>query len=273
MCPEIVQIGPFTIYSFGLMLATGFIVASYLLTLELKRKNLDPILANGITLIALIGGVAGSKFLYLIEHWSLFLRDPFGMAFSPGGLTIYGGFFLAALGIYFYTRSKRVSFLEIADAISPGLMLAYGIGRIGCHLAGDGDYGFPTALPWGTDYSKGTYPPSAAFRDLPEITNRYPGGVVPDTTLCHPTPIYEFLLAAVIFLVLWRLRKTLMPEGKLFSLYLLLAGLERFSIEFLRINPRIAFGLTEAQIFSLLLMAAGLYAWNHFSHKAVGKEE
>lgn len=272
MCPKIVQIGPFTLYSFGLMLATGFIVASYLLTLELKRKKLDPNLANGITLIALIAGVAGSKILYLFENWSLFLRDPMGMTFSPGGLTIYGGLFLAAFGIYLYVRKKKIKFLMIADAVSPGLMLAYGIGRVGCHLAGDGDYGFPTTLPWGTDYSRGTYPPSVAFRDFPEITSQFPGGVVPDTTLCQPTPIYEFILAATMFLILWRLRNTLRPDGRLFSLYLLLSGLERFAIEFLRLNPRLFFGLTEAQVFSLLLMTLGLYGWNHLSRRAVEEQ-
>ena len=265
MCPKLLQIGPFPIYGYGLMLAIGFISASYLLTLEFKRRSIDPNLANNVTLLALIGGVAGSKILYLIEHWSSFVLDPIGMAFSPGGLTFYGGLILAALAIYIYGKRKGIKFLVVADSTSPGLILAYGIGRIGCHLAGDGDYGFPTTLPWGTDYSNGTYPPSAAFKGFPEITSQYPHGIVPDTTPCHPTPVYEFILCALIFWFLWHIRKNTKPDGKLFSLYLALAGLERFAIEFFRINPRMSFGLSEAQFISLGLMAVGVGGWMYLT--------
>ncbi len=265
MCPKLLQIGPFPIYGYGLMLAIGFITGSYLLTSEFKRRNIDPNLANTITLIALIAGVAGSKILYLIEHLTLFLADPFGMAFSPGGLTFYGGLILAAFSIYIYGRSKGIDFFIIADSTAPGLILAYGIGRIGCHLAGDGDYGFPTTLPWGTNYSKGTYPPSAAFRGFPEITSRFPNGIVPDSTLCHPTPVYEFLLCALAFWFLWSIRKKVTPDGKLFMLYLILAGVERFSVEFLRINPRLAFGLSEAQLISVVLTIVGVIGFLSFS--------
>lgn len=268
MCPKLLQIGPFPIYGYGLMLAIGFISASYLLTLEFRRRSIDPNLANNVTLLALVGGVAGSKILYLIEHWSSFVLDPVGMAFSPGGLTFYGGLILAALAIYLYGKRKGIKFSVIADATSPGLILAYGIGRIGCHLAGDGDYGFPTTLPWGTDYSRGTYPPSAAFRGFPEITSQFPHGIVPDTTPCHPTPVYEFLLCALIFWFLWRIRKNAKPDGKLFSMYLALAGLERFAIEFFRINPRVAFGLSEAQFIALGLVAAGIAGWVVLSKKS-----
>ena len=268
MCPRLLEIGPFTIYSYGLMLATAFIVASYLLTLEFKRKRIDPNLAGNITLLALVGGVVGAKLLYLIEHWSAFMADPIGMAFSPGGLTFYGGFLLAAYLIFLYTRKKGIPFLSVADSASPGLIIAYGIARLGCHFAGDGDYGFPTDLPWGTDYSGGTYPPSQAFRIFPEITSNYPGGVVPDTILCHPTPVYEFLLCLMIFGILWRFRTTVKPHGALFMMYLVLAGIERFSIEFLRLNPRIAFGLSEAQLFALGLMVVGLIGWNYLRKKS-----
>jgi phosphatidylglycerol:prolipoprotein diacylglycerol transferase len=153
----------------------------------------------------------------------------------------------------------------IADAASPGLMIGYGVARIGCHLAGDGDYGFPTTLPWGTDYSHGTFPPSAAFRGFPEITRQFPSGIVPDTTPCHPTPVYEFLLCALLFAILWRFRKTARPNGMFFMLYLILAGIERFLVEFTRLNPRVAFGLTEAQLIALGLAAAGALGWSRFS--------
>ncbi len=265
MYPRILQIGPFTVYGYGLMLAIGFIVASYILTLEFKRRKLDPNAANTVTLIALVAGVVGSKILYLFEHLSSFLTDPIGMAFNPGGLTFYGGFILAAVSIYLYGKKKGIRFLVIADAVSPALMLGYGIARIGCHLAGDGDYGFPTNLPWGTDYSKGTYPPSLAFRDFPEITRNYPHGIVPDTTLCHPTPVYELIICAIFFWILWRLRDRLRPDGKMFMLYLMLAGLERFAVEFIRLNPRILFGLSEAQLIAIVLMVAGAAGWRYYS--------
>jgi phosphatidylglycerol:prolipoprotein diacylglycerol transferase len=103
---------------------------------------------------------------------------------------------------------------------------------------------------------------------MPEITQRYPGGIVPDNTLCHPTPIYEFLICGVLFLILWRVRKTLQPEGKLFMLYLMFAGGERFTVEFLRLNPRIFFGLSEAQLIALGLFLIGLYGWFTISKKA-----
>ena len=172
MYPVLFKIGPFSIYSFGLMMGLGFLTASYILTKELRRKGLDANLGNTITLFALIFGIAGSKMLFLFENWEEFVRDPMN-AFSPGGLTWYGGLILATAVIYVYTRRKNLPFWKICDAAAPGLMLGYGIARIGCHLAGDGDYGVPTDLPWATVYAKGTYPPSVAFRDFPEIVHKY----------------------------------------------------------------------------------------------------
>jgi phosphatidylglycerol:prolipoprotein diacylglycerol transferase len=246
------------------MLALGFIVGSYLLISEFKRRKLNPDIANNITLIALITGVAGSKILFLINDWPSFVRDPIGMAFNPAGLIFYGGFLLAAFSIYLYGRKKGISFFTIGDAIAPGMMLGYGIARLGCHLAGDGDYGFPTTLPWGTDYSNGTYPPSIAFRDFPEITNRFPGGIVPNNIPCHPTPVYELIICALMCWFLWSIRKKTKPVGKLFMIYLMLAGIERFAIEFLRPNPRIVLGLSEAQLIALVLVAIGLFGWWKF---------
>ena len=341
MCPRLLQIGPFTIYGYGLMLALGFIIANALLTNELRRKSMNvdvsipflqvsrllylvvvglllltyslqysfgrllefvlssplhgfitavvlgvgwflfsPVvtkqpsktksfdLATAITFIALVGGVLGSKLLFLFENSKDFISEPFGLAFSPSGLTFFGGLILVTALLYWVCRKAGLPFLGMADATAPSLLLAYGIGRIGCHLAGDGDYGFPTTLPWGTDYSKGTYPPSFAFRDFPEITSKFPGGVVPDTTLCHPTPMYEFLLCGVLFLLLWRFRKALKPDGKIFMLYLIFAGAERFSVEFIRVNPRVMLGLSEAQLIALALLLIGAYGWYRLSTKA-----
>lgn len=256
MYPELFKIGPFTVYSYGLMLGISFIVASWLLSKEIERKKLNPSYATEVTLLAIIFGIIGSKLFHLFENWQSFINDPIGMAFSPGGLTFYGGLILAIIAIFIYARKKKVPFLVFADSTAPSLAIAYGIGRIGCHLAGDGDYGIPTDLPWGTDYSNGTVPPSAMFRGS-EIAQQFPGGIVPDNTPLHPTPIYEFLLMLIIFAVLWQLRKKDWADGKLFMFYLIFAGIERLSVEFIRLNPRLLFGLSEAQLISVVMIIAG----------------
>ena len=268
MHPKLFTIGPFTIYSYGLMLGIGFILASIFLTKELRRKGLDSNLGSTITLLAIIFGIVGSKLLYLIENWSYASRDPLGMAFSPGGLTWYGGFILATVAIMIYVRRRKVPFLVICDAASPSLMLGYGVARIGCHLSGDGDYGMPTDLPWASVYSDGTYPPSLAFKNFPDIVQKYGvNGVVPDTIPVHPAPIYEFLMGVLLFLVLWRLRKKLAVDGSLFMLYLILSGTARFLVEFIRLNPRILFGLSEAQLIAFVMVACGIAGYLILSRK------
>ncbi|NWF88382.1 MAG: prolipoprotein diacylglyceryl transferase [Ignavibacteriaceae bacterium] len=267
MYPELFKIGPLTVYSYGLMLGIAFIVASYLLTKEFERRKMNPNLATEITLIAIIFGIIGAKLFHLFENWEAFLNNPLKMAFSPGGLTFHGGLLLVILAVWIYSKRKKIPFLTFADLAAPSLALAYGIGRIGCHLAGDGDYGIPTDLPWGTNYENGTVPPSAMFRGS-EIAKTFPGGIVPDNTPLHPTPIYEFLTMVVIFFILWKFRKKEWPDGKLFTIYLMLAGLERLLVEFIRLNPRILFGLSEAQLVSIGLFAAGLIGYFYFeNHK------
>ncbi|OLD59483.1 MAG: hypothetical protein AUI33_16445 [Ignavibacteria bacterium 13_1_40CM_2_61_4] len=259
MYPRLFTIGPFTIYSYGLMLGVGFILASIFLTKELRRKQLDPALGSTITLLAIVFGIAGSKLLYLLENWEYFARDPLGMAFSPGGLTWYGGFILATLAIMVYVRRRKIPFLKICDAASPSLLIGYGVARLGCHLSGDGDYGIPTDLPWSAVYSNGTYPPSIAFRNFPEIVQKYGvNGVVPDTIPVHPTPVYEFIAGVLLFIILWNLRKKLTVDGSLFMVYLVMSGGARFLVEFIRLNPRILFGLSEAQLLSMVMVALGV---------------
>lgn len=268
MIPKLFQIGPIPVYSYGLMLGIAFIVASWLESKEFKRRKMGENNAVNITFIALIGGVIGAKLLYIIEEWKAFSTTASGKLFttdglfSPAGLTWYGGFILAMLLVVVYAKRKKIPFLRIADATAPGLAIGYGIARIGCHLSGDGDYGLPVSefaswVPWGTNYSNGTLPPSSAFQGT-ELANKF-GGIVPNDTLCHPTPIYEFILGAIIFYFLWKKRTVLLQDGKLFFLYLILSGISRFGIEFMRLNPRIAFGLSEAQLISVVLIGIGVY--------------
>jgi len=334
MCPEILKIGPFTIYSYGLMLATGFMVGSYFLTQELRRRKLNrnvtrsffvvmrwlvialialiiisalvefgsdifsvlaalagknPVflliiaafvavsayiftqaknprpqtevdLSTAVVLISLVYGVFGTKILFLFENMESFLQRPFDMLISTSGLSFFGGPVLVVIVLALMLRREDLRFFAVADSAAPSLLLAYGIGRLGCHFAGDGCYGFPTSLPWGTDYSSGVVPPSQALRRFPEIAGQFPDGI-PDTTPLHPTPVYEFLACALLFLVLWRFRKSIRIEGRIFMLYLVFAGLERFAVEFLRLNPRVLFGLSGFQIFAFLMILAGLVGW------------
>src|SRR5437879_9075632 len=123
MYPRLFTIGPLTIYSYGLMLGIGFILASIFLTKELKRKQLDPALGSTITLLAIVFGIAGSKLLYLLENWEYFSRDPLGMAFSPGGLTWYGGFILATVAIMVYVRQRKIAFLIVCGVTSLTLLI------------------------------------------------------------------------------------------------------------------------------------------------------
>ena len=281
MCPELVTIGPFTIYSYGLMLATGFLVANYFLSAELKRRALDPRLAGQITVLALVGGVIGAKVLFLIENWDAFSAAPMRMAFSPSGLTFYGGFLTATAAIAVYLRKKKLAFLRVADAVAPGLLLGYGVARLGCHFSGDGDYGIPTSLPWGTVYANGTYKPARALADYfsrnpdaakewnyselaSQVVGRDQFGSITEfdlTVTLHPTPVYEFLLCGLLFLVLWRFRTRITLQGRVFMLYLACAGTERFLVEFIRLNPRIFFGLSQAQLIAVILIAIGTAGW------------
>jgi prolipoprotein diacylglyceryl transferase len=259
------------------MVGIGFIVASFILTKEFERRKLNPSFATEITLLAIIFGIIGSKLLDLIENWDSFIANPFYRAFSPGGLTFYGGLILATIVIAIYVKRKKISFLFISDAVSPSLILAYGIGRIGCQLAGDGDYGMPTSLSWGTNFANGTVKPSEVLRQFyseqpllavrdhynelsSQIVRSDQYGVVTrfdEIIRLHPTPVYEFLICTAIFFILWRLRKKDWTDGKIFMLYLIFAGIERLSVEFLRLNPRLLFGLSEAQLISILLILIG----------------
>ena len=257
MAPVLLQVGPISIYGYGLMLFMAFVAAFVILTLELRRKLLDLHLARHITLLAIVFGVAGSKALSLFDQGEL-ASLPSWLGAWRDTMTWYGGLLGALAAILVYLRLRAAPTLKVLDAGAPALMLAYGIGRLGCHLAGDGDYGLPTHLPWAARYDHGLVPPSQAFAGLPELVDRFPGGVVPDDIPCHPTPVYEFGLAVFAGAALLAAGRRQWPDGSVFWLYLVLASAQRFAIEFLRLNPPIALGLTEAQLIALSLGFIGL---------------
>lgn len=284
MCPELFKIGPLTVYSYGLMLALAFIIPGYILNKEFERRKLNPNLATEIIILAMVFGIIGSKALDLIENWSSFVQNPL-IAFSPGGLTFYGGLILATFVIWLYIRRKKIPFLYLGDVVAPSLILAYGIGRIGCQLSGDGDYGIPTSLPWGMKYPHGTIKPHYAliqyYKDHPALAARdhyyalssqivgsdnYGTITKFDHVIrLHPTPIYEFLACLIIFFILMKLRKKDWADGKLFMLYLIFAGVERFLVEIIRLNPHLMFGLSEAQLISIPLVIIGTLGFLYLS--------
>ena len=268
MIPVLFEIGPIKVYSFGLMMGLAFIVANILFVREFQRKGMPPEKAGTITLIALVAGVVGSKLFSLLENWDRFVADPSGEMFSAAGLTFYGGLIMATLSIWYYVRKQKLGFLRVADAAAPSLILAYGIGRIGCQLAGDGDYGIPTDVPWAMTYPKGTVPTLAA--ENPQLAALYsrifPDREVPIDIPVHPTPVYETLAAIAIFAFLWILRRRPMAAGQLFSIYLVLAGLERLLVEFIRINPEYG-SLSQAQWISIGMMILGGWMFMHLRKK------
>jgi phosphatidylglycerol---prolipoprotein diacylglyceryl transferase len=256
MLPILFQFGPLTIYSFGACMAIAALLAAWVVYLELKRKGYNPELASTMVFAAAVGGLVGARILFIIEDWSNFLRSPWDFVFTGAGFTWYGGFLGGVLGVTWVVRKNHIPWLKAADIAAPALAVGYGVGRIGCHVAGDGDWGTVTTVRWGVAYTKaiiGWVDPSTGIP--------YPPGV-----RVHPTPIYEFLESAVIFGILWALRKKDYAPGTMFWLYLALSGLARLIVEFWRLNPVLALGLTEAQWFGVLMIVVGLWQLVIASH-------
>lgn len=236
MYPVLFKIGGFTVYSYGFMLSMTFLVAATALSLELKRKSMNEDLLGPSVILAVVFGLFGSKLFDVFEYWDRFLKDPVKVFMKGSGLTFLGGFLVAAAAIAIYLAVQRVSILRFCDAACPGAMAGYGVARIGCQLSGDGDYGLPTTLPWGM---------------------AYPHGTVPTLEIVHPTPVYETLAAFLLAAFLWRLRKRPAADGFLFGVYLMVSGMERFLVEFIRVNPKWMFGLSQSQLISLALVTLG----------------
>lgn len=244
MLPELGSIGPFTFYSFGLMIAVAVVVAAVFLAIDLRQRGYDPSWAIEVAFAAGLGGFIGARIYYLVENWG----EPGLGLFSTTGIVWYGGVAGGFIGVILWSAWRRVPLGITANMVAAPLALGYAIGRIGCQLAGDGDYGDLTSLPWGM---------------------AYPEGTVPTTDIVHPTPVYETLASLVIFWILWRMRGRLPAPWALFGLYLLLAGLERFLVEFVRATPIVAGGLTTAQIISLAIMAIGaVLVWRGWNRPA-----
>ena len=226
--------GPIGIHSYGLMLATAFITSVFVIQHELKRRGFVPDVAATIVVAAAIGGIVGAKIYAALLDGQVTFEE----LFSTGGLVWYGGFIGGCLGVLIVVIRSPNPTLATIDIIGPTLLLGYGIGRIGCLLAGDGDYGPPSDLPW-----------AMAF----------PNGTVPTDVPVHPTPVYETLISVTFFGILWsQRRKWEVVPGVLFGASLILLGVERFFAEFWRITPRVWGWMTAAQLFSIGAFIVGI---------------
>jgi len=237
---------------------------------ELRRIRIWPQDRVGeITILALVFGLVGAKVFDAFENWDSFIKDPSSI-FSAEGLTFYGGLICAALAIWWYAKKHKIGFWHLNDAAAPALMLAYSLGRIGCQVAGDGDWGIvnnrPKLFGWLPDWMWGyTYPNNVARMDqdnpIPGCTDKFCFQLAEPH---FPTPFYETVICFILFLVLWSFRKRLKIPGTLFALYLILNGLERFFIEKIRVNTKmhvLGFQFTQAELISSLLLISGLVLW------------
>jgi len=260
MLPVLFTIGPLTIYSYGLMMALGFIIGDFAIAHDFERRGYKREYASTLVMWGAIGGIAGSRLLYVANNLPQYLAGPKTIIFSGAGFVWYGGFGGGILASYIVARYYRIPWLTIADACAPALALGQALGRVGCQLAGDGDWGLPSKLPWAMAYPRaivGWGPETVLALDSHDnlISGFYPGVRV------HPAPIYETILYMGVFSLLWALRKKVQVEGRIFYLYLILAGASRFMVEFVRINPRVMFGLSEAQVIAIVMMVVGSAAF------------
>ena len=263
----------------GLFVVLAFIAASNILSNEIKRKASNGLLivneknkvgsVSFVALLAAIAGVIGAKFSGIVESFFNGNNHTLSFYWGENGYSFYGGVIVATATLWIYYQNKKINPLVMADAIAPGLMMAYAIGRIGCHIAGDGDWGISNhfikpvyGLP---NWLWACYYPHNILKAGVEIYNcTWDDYCYQLLEPVFPTSLYETIFTMLLFLIIWGVRKKIKLIGTVTALYLICTGIERFLIEFIRINPRVDFGglpLTQAQIISLLfiLLGIGLY--------------
>jgi phosphatidylglycerol---prolipoprotein diacylglyceryl transferase len=227
----LVELGP--VKTFGLMFGLAFLTSGAVLARRLRETGRPADWAYELIFAALVGGYVGARIAWIIENPDRV--DGPGDLIGGTGLVWYGGALGGALAVSFWARRKAPLGPWLFDACAAPLAIGYAVGRVGCQLSGDGDYGEPWSGPWAMPY---------------------PDGTVPTTEDVHPTPLYESFVMGLVALALWRVRDRVRPYG-LIGLYLLAAGTLRFLVEFVRRNDAVLAGLTLPQLQSVLLVAAG----------------
>ncbi len=236
-----IHIGHFEIGTFGLMLWLAAVSGCWVLYKNFQRKGVEADAIN-ITALATVAGIVGAKLWHVLESPHMLMQHPLSLLLDRAGFAWFGGLVGAILVLMWQGRVAKVGALGMLDLAAPAAAVGYGVGRLGCLLSGDGDYGTATSLPWGVSF---------------------PNGLVPTTQHVHPTPVYELIAAFLIAAYLWRRARVDKPLGQITGEYLVWTGLARFLVEFIRINPRIYFGMSNAQIASIgsMIVGAGLIAW------------
>jgi phosphatidylglycerol---prolipoprotein diacylglyceryl transferase len=237
-----IHIGHFSLGTFGLCLWLAAVCACWVLHKNVQRHGIE-VDAIGVVAYVTVLGVAGAKLWHVLEEPALFLQHPASLFFDRAGFAWFGGLVGGILVLYWQGRQARIGGLAMLDLASPAAAVGYGVGRLGCLVSGDGDYGTPTNLPWGMSF---------------------PHGLVPTTQRVHPTPLYELAVALIIAWFLWYRGRPrhergakILPVGEITGEYLMLSGIARFLVEFIRINPRIYWGMSNAQVASLASILAG----------------
>ncbi len=223
--------------SFGIVFAAGFLAAGAILVRRLRELGKPVDWAYEMAFSALLGGLVGARIYYVVENYSQVKHDLLGSLFSGTGLVWYGGVIGGAIAVLAWAAWRGMLGLRLLDLASVPLAMGYAIGRIGCQVSGDGDYGKVSTLLWAMGYPHGTVPTPPGVR-------------------VQPTPIYETVSIGLVAWWLWRMRDQFQP-GALFAFYLLLSGLERLLVEFVRRNHHVVIGLTAPQLESIVLMVAG----------------
>jgi phosphatidylglycerol:prolipoprotein diacylglycerol transferase len=235
MQPEI-HLGPVTLQTFGIAFAIAFIAAGAVLARRLKELGKPTDWAYEVVVVALVGGLVGARLNFIFENYDSVKGDLLGNIFSGSGLVWFGGAVGGAIGVTLWAWRRKMLNLTLLDMCAVPLAVGYALGRIGCQVSGDGDYGKAWDGPWAM---------------------AYPNGTKPIDTPVHPTPIYETLAVGLVAYFLWRLRDRVQP-GILFAIYLVLAGTERLLVEFIRRNSPELLGLTQPQLISVVMIAAGV---------------
>lgn len=218
-----------------------FLSALHRLQRCLDENELDPAIAERMVTWAAVGGIVGARLFYLLSFPTNFAEDPLGTIFGGAGFVFYGGFIGGVFAVWLLLKIEKKGFWEFSDLVAPCLAVGYGVGRLGCQLSGDGDYGGASTLPWAMSYQLGVVP-------------------TPPGVLVHPAPLYESMMAfGIAALLLWVRRSEKLPGyGRVFGLYLVFSAIARFLIEYIRIEPQVFGPLTQAQGIAILLAAIGL---------------
>jgi phosphatidylglycerol:prolipoprotein diacylglycerol transferase len=239
--PVAFTIGPVSVAWYGIFVALA-VVSLVVWALVAVKRGAD-LTYNTVINAAIVGipsGVIFSRLLHVADLWKYYSQNP-GQIIGGSGLTIWGAVLGAALGVWIYSRFSKTSFSRLADVITPGIILAQAIGRIGCTILGD-DYGYPTMLPWGFVY---THPDS-------------PANMAVGLTATHPVVVYEIIFNLIVFGILLMLRKKLRPDGSLFLVYLAFYSIWRIGSDFLREGTSFLFGLHQAQIIGIIVLIISL---------------